>query len=123
MKKKQENLDEPITKSFFIEYMDNFAISIARGFEGERNYMDKRFEQVDKQLKQVGTDINDLKESDYSIRVEMRRGFERVNEKIEKLDEKMEFQNKQRVMDTDMVIDEHIKLEKRVRKLETQKSF
>ena len=43
MNKKAENSDEPITKKFFVEYMDDFANAVARGFNDERDFVNKRF--------------------------------------------------------------------------------
>lgn len=53
-KKASKNLDKPITESFFIEYMDDFARSVARGFSGMQEYIDKRFNKIDNTISSHG---------------------------------------------------------------------
>jgi len=123
MKKTNQNLnDEPITKKFFVDYMNDFSAKIARGFSDERDNMntkfievDKRFEQVDKRFDKIESRIS-METS--SIRSETKNGFEKFNEKIDKLDQKIEYYNKQRMIDDEAIFGDLDIATKRIFKIE-----
>lgn len=65
----------PITKEFFIEYMDDFSISLAKQFDSiDRKFekIDQRFEQIDKRFEQID------------------KRFEQIDKRFEKIEKRLD---------------------------------
>ena len=129
-----KNADKPITEGFFIKYMDNFAVAIARGFNDERENNDEKFEQINKKFEQVDKRFDQIDQrferlekqnaADHaSLRAEMRSGFERIEREIAEVKDRLNRLDKRTDQDDGALFSDIDKLRVKVAKLEKEVKF